>query len=278
MSSLLVSTAQLAQHLSDPDWIVIDCRHNLADVEAGRRAYQNAHISGAFFLHLDEDLSGVKTGRNGRHPLPDAKNLCEKFSRIGVEQNKKVIFYDDAGGMFAVRAWWLLRWLGHENVALLDGGITKWLAENRPVDALVPKSTLANFSAARGWLPVNADYVLQRLHQADMCLIDARAADRFAGQNEILDPVAGHIPGALNRPFKTNLNADGSFKNSATLKQEFELLLKNKTAKNVVHQCGSGVTACHNLFAMELAGLHGSKLYPGSWSEWCADASRPMEK
>jgi thiosulfate/3-mercaptopyruvate sulfurtransferase len=278
MSALLISTAQLAQKLSDPNWVVIDCRHNLADVAAGRRAYEAAHIPGAHFLHLDEDLSSAKTGRNGRHPLPDAKIFAAKLGNIGIDQSKTVVAYDDMGGMYAARLWWSLRWLGHENVLLLDGGINKWLAENRPVDAQLPQSIPVKFTSANGWQHVNADYVQQHLHQPDMCLIDARAPDRFAGQNETLDPVGGHIPGAVNRFFKNNLDADGCFKTPDDLKKEFAALLQKNSAQQVVHQCGSGVTACHNLFAMELAGLHGSKLYAGSWSEWCADATRPIEK
>ncbi len=277
MSSSLVSTAQLAQILSDPDWIIIDCRHNLTDVEAGRRAYQSAHIPGAFFLHLDEDLAGKKTGSNGRHPLPEVKTFAAKMSSIGVDKNKTVVAYDDAGGMFAVRFWWMLRSLGHDKVMLLDGGITKWLTENRPVNAHSPKAMPATFTPTETWQNVNADYVSQRLHQPAMCLIDARAPDRFAGQNETLDAMAGHIPGAGNRFFKNNLDAEGRFKSAELLRNEFDALLKNNAAKNVVHQCGSGVTACHNLFAMELAGLGGSKLYAGSWSEWCADIASPVE-
>ncbi len=277
MTSLLVSTAHLAQQLADPHWVVIDCRHSLADVDAGRRAYQGAHIPGAFFLHLDEDLAGKKTGSNGRHPLPDTKTFAAKLASIGVDQSKTVVAYDDAGGMFAVRLWWMLRSLGHENILLLDGGITKWLAEDRSVDAHHPHATPTIFTPSQSWQPLDAGYVLQHLQQPDMVLIDARAADRFAGQNETLDPVAGHIPGALNRFFKHNLHANGCFKSAEALKNEFNVLLKNNHAKNVVHQCGSGVTACHNLFAMELAGLSGSQLYAGSWSEWCADITRPVE-
>jgi thiosulfate/3-mercaptopyruvate sulfurtransferase len=275
--SLLVSTAQLAQHVSDPNWIIIDCRHNLADIEAGRRAYQTAHIPGAFFFHLDDDLAAKKTGSNGRHPLPEVETFAAKLSNIGVDQTKTVVAYDDAGGMFAVRLWWMLRSLGHSHVVLLDGGITQWLAEGRPVDANVPISTVTTYTPSKSWQVVDAGYVLQHLHQPEMCLIDARAPDRFAGQNETLDPVAGHIPGALNRFFKNNLDAEGRFKSAEVLRKEFDTLLKNNPAENVLHQCGSGVTACHNLFAMELAGLSGSKLYAGSWSEWCADITRPVE-
>lgn len=208
MPAALISTAQLAQHLSDPAWVVVDCRHNLVDAGAGERAYRSAHIPGAHFLHLDHDLSGAKTGRNGRHPLPDAKTLADRLGALGIDRNVTVVGYDDQAGMFAARLWWLLRWLGHENVALLDGGITKWQAEMRPVDAHIPQPRAKKFLPAKDLQHVTVDYVLQHLHQPDMCLIDARAPDRFAGQNETLDPLAGHIPGAVNRFFKDNLNAD----------------------------------------------------------------------
>ncbi|MGB9150061.1 MAG: sulfurtransferase [Burkholderiales bacterium] len=278
MPAALISTDQLAQHLSDPAWVVVDCRHNLVDADAGERAYRSAHIPGAHFLHLDRDLSGAKTGRNGRHPLPGAKTLADRLGALGIDSNATVVAYDDQGGMFAARLWWLLRWLGHENVALLDGGITKWQAEMRAVDAHIPQPRAKIFLPAKGLQHVTVDYVSQHLHQPDMCLIDARAPDRFAGQNETLDPLAGHIPGAVNRFFKGNLNADGSFKNADVLKKEFLILLGNNSPQQVVHQCGSGVTSCLNLFAMELAALHGSKLYAGSWSEWCADSARPIKR
>ena len=238
MVSLLVSAAQLAQHLSDPDWIIIDCRHNLADDEAGRITYQTAHIPGAFFFHLDEDLAGKKTGHNGRPPLPDVKIFATKLGNIGIAKNKTVIAYDDAGGMFAVRLWWMLRALGHDKVVLLDGGIARWLAENHPVDAHVPKARPSTFTPTTSWQHVDADYVLRHLHQPGMCLIDARAPDRFAGQNETLDPMAGHIPGASNRFFKANLDTNGCFKSGGVLKKEFDALLKNNPPQQVVHQCG----------------------------------------
>ncbi len=278
MAELLVSTAQLAQRLDDANLLIIDCCHNLADIEAGRRAYLSAHIPGAHFLHLDEDLSGTKTGRNGRHPLPEVKTFAAKLGKLGVDQTKSVIAYDDAGGMYAARLWWMLRALGHDQVALLDGGMSKWLAEKRSVDAHLPIASPTTFFPIGSWPNVNADYVLQHLRQPDMLLLDARAPDRFAGQNETLDPVAGHIPGAINRFFKNNFDAQGCFKKPDELKREFATLLNNTSAQQVVHQCGSGVTACINLFALELAGLHGSKLYAGSWSEWCAEATRPVEK
>jgi len=274
----LISTDAVAQHIDDENWVICDCRHDLSDIEAGRRAYADAHLLNARFLHLDQDLSGPKTGDNGRHPLPDPEKLAEKLGRLGISDNTQVIAYDAHGGMFAARLWWLMRWLGHEAVAVMDGGITQWIAEGRPLTAEVPQPASAVFERRPGALPVNATFVLTHVDKKGMQLIDARSPDRFAGQNETLDPVGGHIPGALNRFFKLNLDPQGCFKPADVLRGEFNQLLADRKPDEIVHQCGSGVTACHNLLAMEHAGLKGSRLYPGSWSEWCADPWRPIEK
>ena len=277
MPALLVSTQELADRLSNADVVVLDCRHDLMDLEKGSRAYAEGHIPGAHFLHLDEDLSGKKTGANGRHPLPDIAAFAIKMGAIGIDSNKRVIAYDDAGGPYAARLWWLLRWLGHDNVAVLDGGINKWLAEGRPTDRNLPTARPATFVATpKNAMTVDADFLMANIKQSTSVVVDARAPERYRGETEPIDPVAGHIPGALNRLFKNNLNADGTFKTAATLKQEFSELLSGKPPSQVINQCGSGVTACHNLLALEIAGLSGSKLYPGSWSEWCADPARPV--
>ena len=279
MPTLLVSTQELVSQLGDASIVICDCRHDLMDLEKGRRAYAEGHIPGAHFLHLDDDLSGKKTGQNGRHPLPDIDAFAKKMGSIGIDSGKRVIAYDDAGGPYAARLWWLLRWLGHDQVAVLDGGINKWLTEGRSVDRSVPTSTPATFVAQRkAGMTVDADFVVANIEQPTAIVIDARAPERYRGDTEPIDPVAGHIPGAVNRVFKNNLNADGAFKTAAALKQEFAQLLGAKPPGQVINQCGSGVTACHNLFAMEIAGLSGSKLYPGSWSEWCADPARPVAK
>jgi thiosulfate/3-mercaptopyruvate sulfurtransferase len=266
----------LAQHLDDPDWIVFDCRHDLADPRRGRAEYIASHIPGARFLSLDEDLSGPKTGTSGRHPLPYPRVLAEKLERAGVDSSKQVVAYDAQGGMVAARLWWLLRWLGHLSVAVLDGGWDKWIAEGRPQSAEVPrpKRTRLPGRPHNDW--VDSDFVRSHLGDAGTVLLDARAADRFRGQNETLDPVAGRIPGARNRPFRDNLDADGCFKRAPILKKEFRAVLGGVSPEQVVHYCGSGVSACHNLLAMEFAGLRGGRLYPGSWSEWCADPARPV--
>lgn len=272
----LAGTEILARRLDDPDWVVFDCRHDLADPGRGRTEYAAAHIPGARFLSLDEELSAPKTGRNGRHPLPGAGALAERLGRAGVDSTKQVVAYDAQGGMIAARLWWLLRWLGHLPVAVLDGGWSKWVAEGRPQSTEVPAPRVARFSGKprKSW--VGAEFVASHLNDRGVVLLDARAPDRYRGRNETLDPVGGRIPGARNRYFRDNLDASGCFKPAAVLEREFAAVLGDAGADRVVHYCGSGVSACHNLLAMELAGLRGGRLYPGSWSEWCADTSRPV--
>jgi thiosulfate/3-mercaptopyruvate sulfurtransferase len=243
----------------------------LRDAQAGRCAHAAGHLPGARFLDLEDDLSAPRTGRNGRHPLPDAAVFAERLRRLGVNTTSQVVLYDASGGMFAARAWWMLQWLGHAAVAVLDGGLPAWQAEGLPLEiGPQPIAGAGNFqarSARVAWL----DYALLRagLAQADRLVIDARAADRFRGENETLDPVGGHIPGALNRCFQDNLH-EGRFKPPTQLRAEWQAVLGTHAPQQVVHQCGSGVTACHNLLALAHAGLPGGVLYPGSWSEWCA--------
>jgi thiosulfate/3-mercaptopyruvate sulfurtransferase len=279
MPGILVSPEELAGHLDDPDWIVFDTRHDLGDVEKGRRAYAAGHVPGAYFMHLDEDLSSPKTGKNGRHPLPGLAEFADRMNASGVTPRTQVVIYDDAGGSLAARLWWMLRWLGHDRVALLDGGFPAWQKEGRPVSQEVPATRKGNFvpKPHLGWT-VDAPF-LERFHgDAAVRLLDARAAERFAGTQEPIDPVAGHIPGAINRFWKDNLAPEGRFKSTAALRKEFDSLLAGAAPSQSVNMCGSGVTACHNIFAMELAGLPGARLYPGSWSEWCSDSTRPMAR
>ena len=278
--SSLVSCAQLATHLDDPQWRVFDCRHQLSDVGYGARAYAEGHLPGASFLHLDRDLSAPMTGRNGRHPLPDPQRLADLLGAAGVADSTQVVVYDDAGGMVAGRLWWLLRWLGHERVAVLDGGIGQWLKEGRPLTTEVPVAAPARFAekiAPRDWV-LSADEVQARIGSDELCLVDARAPDRFRGENETLDAVGGHIPGARNRFFRDNLDAQGLYRPAAELRREFLALLDGVDPARVVMYCGSGVSACHNLLAMELAGLPMARLYAGSWSEWCSDTARPVAR
>jgi thiosulfate/3-mercaptopyruvate sulfurtransferase len=273
----LVTTEDLALHLDDPDWIVLDCRFTLTDSAAGRQAYLKNHIPGARYVHLDDDLSAPITAASGRHPLPDPQAFAEKLCKLGVGINKQVVVYDDSFGAMAVRAWWMLRWLGHPGVALLDGGYPKWLREQRPLTAELPELGKGQCAC----LPeptqiVSAAEVLYAANSGEQLIIDARPERRFSGEFEPLDPVAGHIPGSINWPFDENLDMDGTYLPPEALRENFQALLKGRPAWQVIHSCGSGVTACHNLLAMEIAGLPGSRLYPGSWSEWIRDPSRPI--
>lgn len=273
----LVSTEKLARHLDDPGWIVFDCRFTLTDPGSGRALYEQGHIPGARYAHLDNDLSSPVTELTGRHPLPDAKVLAEKLGRWGVDSEKQVVVYDDVFGGMAVRLWWLLKWLGHEQVALLDGVYPKWVREKRPLTTELPEIVPTRFVARpRDDMWVTAEQVQQELARGAV-LLDARAEERFQGMVEPLDKVAGHIPGAINRPFDDNLQISGEFLSPAELKQEYHNYLEASDRKTVIHMCGSGVTACHNLLAMQHAGLDPGRLYAGSWSEWITDQNRPVE-
>lgn len=271
----LISASELAG-LNDP--FIVDCSHDLAQPDEGRQAYAQAHIPGAIFLHLDDDLSAPKTGRNGRHPLPDPDAFAAMLGRLGLHQHQQVVAYDRSGGSFAVRLWWMLRWLGHDAVAVLDGGWPAWTraggaSENTPPHARMP----AHFERRASLVgAVSADRVLDSLQHAKLLVVDARAPERYAGEVEPIDPVGGHIPGARNRFFQTNLQADGTFKSREQLREEYTALLEDWDPRDVIHHCGSGVTGCHNVLAMMHAGMDGSLLYPGSWSEWCAEPSRPV--
>ncbi|HKA39131.1 MAG TPA: sulfurtransferase [Burkholderiales bacterium] len=279
MFTTLVSASDLAAHLDHAGWVVCDCRHDLADVQAGRRAYAQSHIPGARFVHLDEDLSAAKTGRNGRHPLPDPDTFARRLGKLGIGNAKQVVAYDASGGPYAARLWWMLRWLGHDAVAVLDGGWNAWVKAARPVTDQIPAMAATRFTPRiRPDAALDAKTISARLSRAGPLLLDARIPARYRGENETLDPVAGRIPGAANRPWQLNLDAEGRFKTAADLKKELGEMLTGHAPGQVTHYCGSGVTACHNLLAMEIAGLAGSCLYPGSWSEWCSDPSRPVAK
>jgi thiosulfate/3-mercaptopyruvate sulfurtransferase len=277
VSSLLVTAEELIAHVGDPNWRIFDCRHDLGNTEYGAAAYAKGHIPGALFLHLDRDLSGAKTGRNGRHPLPDPAAFAKLMGERGVGPDTQVVAYDNEGGIFASRLWWMLCWIGHDKVALLDGGLPGWRRAKQALVTEVPEVTPANFTPRPQPLAVNVGDVLESLGQPDRLILDARAPERFTGEEETLDPIGGHIPGAVNRFYFDNLDDAGCyFKAPDELRAEFVPLLAGRDPAQVIQQCGSGVTACHNLLAMEIAGLKGSRLYPGSWSEWCADPARPM--
>ncbi|MBL8480732.1 MAG: sulfurtransferase [Rhodocyclaceae bacterium] len=279
LSGQLISAAELHRLLQTNSALAVDCRHSLADPAFGRNAYLHGHLPGAVFAHLDEDLSGPCSGSNGRHPLPDADRLARRLAELGVRADHLVVAYDDAGSMFAARLWWLLRWLGHERVAVLDGGLQAWQAAGLPLESAVPGHPPGDFRRrAAAAHTVCAGDVQGALESESMLVVDARSPDRYRGENETLDPVGGHIPGAVNRFFRDNVDAQGRFHSPAHLREQWQAILGPRHAHEIVHQCGSGVTACHNLLAMEIAGLTGSRLYPGSWSEWCADPARPVAR
>jgi thiosulfate/3-mercaptopyruvate sulfurtransferase len=272
----LITTNQLQELLnSGANVLICDCRFDLAQPSAGREAYTKGHIRGAIYVDLETDLSGSKTGTNGRHPLPDPNHWATIRQRLGIDSNSHVIAYDSQGSAFASRLWWMLRAIGHDKVQVLDGGLESW-------KGLISNAILSPTPLEKPPEPLEykglvlVDTMIDNLASQRKTIIDARSSDRFHGKNETLDPVAGHIPGSLNRFFKSNLEGI-EFKTPESLGKEFFQLLGNIQASDVIHLCGSGVTACHSLLAMEYAGLSGSLLYAGSWSEWCADPKRPVE-
>ena len=272
----LITANQLEELINSGGNILLcDCRFDLADPSAGKKAYEEGHIPGAIYVDLDHDLSGEKTGSNGRHPLPSPAAWASTKTRLGIDHNTLVVAYDKQGSVYASRLWWMLKATGHAQVRVLDGGLDAW---NGPIGTIPRQPTpLAQPLEAMPYVGlVTVDAVLENLQSKKRLVVDARANDRFQGQNETLDPVGGHIPGAVNHFFKDNLSAT-LFKSPEQLYKEFVDFLGPIKGSEVIHQCGSGVTACHNLLAMEIAGLKGSYLYAGSWSEWCADPSRPIE-
>jgi thiosulfate/3-mercaptopyruvate sulfurtransferase len=277
--STLISTGELAEHLDDPSFVIVDVRHDLAQPDTwGETQYRAGHIPGARFSHMDRDLSATKTGKNGRHPLPSPDKAAAFFGSLGIDASKQVVAYDSGGSMYAPRMWWMLRWLGHDAVAVLDGGIAKWMRESRPVTAEIPHVRPATFVIRRVGTTISAADVLASLADRSLTLVDARGAERFRGDVEPIDPVAGHIPGSVNRPYTENVEPDGTFKKPEELRAEFAAVIGSTSPAAIVNTCGSGVSACHNLLAMELAGIAGTRLYPGSWSEWSADPTRPVAK
>ena len=276
MYSTIVSTDLLAAHLDD--WTIVDCRFDLQHEHWGRDEYRLAHIPGAVYASLNADLSSAPNGTNGRHPLPSVDALAATFGRLGIDRSTQVIAYDQDAGPYASRLWWMLRYLGHDAVAVLDGGWAKWERENRPTrsgDEARPPATF--IPATRPGNRAEIGEVVSRSADGGALLIDARAPERFEGRSETIDRVAGHIPGAANHFFKQNLAADGTMLPPETLRANFERLLSGRAPGDAVMYCGSGVTACQNLLAMEHAGLPGTRLYVGSWSEWSSDPSRPIE-
>jgi thiosulfate/3-mercaptopyruvate sulfurtransferase len=277
MSSPLISPEELARRLDDPTWVVVDCRWTLTDPAAGPAAHARSHIPGARYANLDDDLSRRPGPSDGRHPLPAAADFAARLGSWGVGNSTTVVAYDEASGAIAARLWWLLGWLGHDRRLVLDGGFAAWTAAGLPVEARMPRWQPAHFvprALADDSVVAAAD--LPALQAAGSLLVDVRAAPRYRGEQEPIDPVAGHVPGAVNRPGSVNIDANGRFRASEALRGELTELLAGRSPRELIAMCGSGVTACQLLLALEVAGLDGAKLYAGSWSEWIRDPARPI--
>ena len=278
MFSSIISRQETEEHLYDKNWRIFDCSFNLFEPDQKKAEFAMAHIPNATYVHTGHVLSSLHIpGKTGRHPLPEISKIEASFSALGIDGNYQVVVYDDLGGAFAARMWWMLLWLGHEKVAVMVGGFPLWKKEIRPLTSVIQKNESAIFRAKvkPNWLAVAEDLVKAE-SASDICMLDARNADRYAGENEIIDPVAGHVPEAINAPFSENLDADGNWKNPAELKSRFIKLLQGKSAEKSIHYCGSGINACHNILAMFHAGLGDSRLYAGSWSDWITDSSRKI--
>ena len=275
----LISANELLQHVDDPAFVILDCRGELTDTRAGALAFAAGHLPRAQHadpdVHLSDKSAGADGSFRGRHPLPSPQAFIETLRQWGIDSHSQVVVYDAHGGMFASRVWWMLRWVGHPAVALLDGGLPAWQAAGGTTTTELTKRPPGNITLQTSLTPtVSAADLMSNLETKKSIVLDARANDRFRGENETIDPVAGHIPGAKNRWFKENLQADGCFKPAEALRADFSALINSPDT--TIAQCGSGISACHNLLAMEIAGLSGAALYPGSWSEWSSDPSRPV--
>jgi thiosulfate/3-mercaptopyruvate sulfurtransferase len=279
MFNTLIDVDSLQERLGKPGLAVVDCRFDLMRPEAGREAYLGAHIPGARYADLNRDLSAPIGPHTGRHPLPSPDAFARRLSHLGIGNETQVVAYDEANGSMAARLWWMLRWLGHDAVAVLDGGFKAWTAHGGALQAGETASRSERFTPR-----IHADAVVSTaqlehaLRDSKAVLVDARAQERYAGTVEPIDPVAGHIPGAVNHPFTANLGADGRFLSAADLKRRWQERLPGRDLDHLVAMCGSGVTACHNLLSLEVAGLTGGKLYAGSWSEWIRDPRRPIAR
>jgi thiosulfate/3-mercaptopyruvate sulfurtransferase len=278
----LIEPLELAQHVDESEWAIIDCRFELARPEWGARAFTDGHIPHALYAHLDHDLSGAHTPRSGRHPLPDPVALAATFSRFGIDATVQVVAYDQGSSAYAARLWWLARWLGHRAVAVLDGGLAAWQRAGLPLSRTSETRPPRHFrGSAEETMAVSTAEVAAAVAAGDLgagrsLLVDARSAERFAGRNETLDTVAGHIPGALNHPFAANHDPQGRFLPATELRRAWTATLRAAPPERLIAMCGSGVTACHNLLALEVAGFPGARLYAGSWSEWIRDPARPI--
>ena len=274
----LINPDDLYIHLNQPDWVIIDCHFELDDTEAGRRAYKQEHIPRAIYAHLDEDLSGkIVPGKTGRHPLPEVNVLVRTFSEWGIDDKVQVVVYDKSGGAIAARLWWMLKWMGHNSVALLNGGLSAWKEAGYPVERSISVPSPRTFHPKINSEMIARMDVMENYHEASLLLVDSRAPERYRGEGETIDPVAGHIPGALNVYCMDNLDLSQIFLPKEELQERFSDLIREHPPEEIVFYCGSGVTATHNILAMYHAGLGMAKLYPGSWSEWITDPNRPIE-
>ena len=273
-----VTAEELTAVLDNPNLVIFDCRFNLSDTEAGRKAYREGHLPGSHYAHLDEDLSGeIMPGITGRHPLPEKEQFAKKLRSWGLNNGDQVIIYDQSHGGIAARLWWMLQWLGHQEAAVLEGGWQRWMELQLPISQVIPAPSDGDFAIRSSeWQVVSASELEEKIANQVTRLVDARAAARYQGKDEPIDPVAGHIEGAISRPFLENLSEQGIFKSEKQLSSEWDQLLSDQNISEIICYCGSGVTACHNLLAMHKAGHPPGILYPGSWSEWIHDPKRPM--
>lgn len=273
----IISVDDLNKNIGNQDWFVFDCRFLLKDPDGGLKKFNQGHIPGAQYADLDKDLASSMTASSGRHPLPNPDELIKKLQAWGVNNSSQIICYDNLSGAFAARMWWLLNWLGHNDVAVLDGGIDKWTASNLPLETDVQQRATGSFSGqANNDMWVDVEFVQKELAENKINLLDARSAERFTAKDTKTDPVAGHVPGAMSFPFAGNLSKQGVFLPAADLQKRFAPIFSNTENKELINMCGSGVTACHNLLAMNVAGLPMTRLFVGSWSEWIKDKSRPV--
>ena len=276
MHDSLISPQIVNEHLEDSNWRFFDCRYVLTEPDKKQAEFAVSHLPGALYAHMNRDLAAPPIpGKTGRHPLPEKQELIKLFSTWGIDHAVQVVIYDDTGGAYAVRLWWMLRWLGHDAVAVMDGGWPRWIKEGRPVsaDLIIPKAVEFKANQREHWL-VTAEDVRNYFDNPEVRVLDARSRDRYRGENETLDPVAGHIPGAVSAPFVENLDPDGNLKSKSELRKMYLELLDGSPAEKASSYCGSGITACHNILAMYYAGLGNSRLYSGSWSDWITNPER----
>ena len=275
----LIAAEALAERLGDPQLAIFDCRFDLARPDSGRARYEDEHLPGAVYADLNRDLSAPVSSVSGRHPLPEPGDFAARLRAWGVNRDSTVVAYDDGNAMYASRLWWMMRWVGHERVAVLDGGLRRWMQLGLPLDDAIPTRPPGDFVARlRPELVVDVARVASASADGSLQILDARAPERYRGEVEPIDAVAGHVPGAVNHPFTLSLAADGRFRPASELRAALGDALGGRGAPDTVAMCGSGVTACHLLLAMEVAGLHGGRLYPGSWSEWSRDPARPVTR